>query len=958
MRGYILPRMLAAFVPSMLPCNGFARVKAGTQLSFKLPRYVCVEAGHVFEGATVATVTEGEHVCNRPCRQLRAEDVLLDWRPFRDEADLIKLCPILLTTRERLPFSLIPGEEHLTDQMNQFIGRSLAAAARDYSALEGSRRPEAPPLIPVGFLELKVGADGTLGSTRSAVTTYYGRSKTLNPSLHQDGAGRALPAKRVQTADRRNLAFMPDVNEVSGDGCLMAETQLARDTRPASVTTEQLNKKPRLPPLFEAPDAALQVPDVAAALVRVVAKLSAARNAQAHALHERGRDAAERAEVNRLREQARQLREPASRAAALAEVQRDEAARAAAPANMVLAPPAAAASPAPSPAAAASPAPSPAAAPSPANAEYRLFQWSDVGTDTLHYSNVSQLVKDVYAGNVSSHEEAAALLEALTELRQIHFLGGGLHFIMHVVQMILSGHWDHAGLRQWKVVMGRTDFDPTKEAQQLRRKVEMIRVWVAGWFKAAIREFHDTWPNDSVFDFSHDTSATDSEQSRLKSEAHTKAFLEWVEQGKSTGDTEFRKHAVFVLEEAVPLLLYWEASRNCEYETMDVVEKYFLPLFEAFGKDKYTQAVGWMKLKAATRDALSNMIIATHTTNSIGGIFGKSMHGDHFQEIDVNELNNVVTLTPSPEKWAADMIWRSLSISFARVLTKQVATGGWSQLGLGGGEGEHITSSRELEVDITGRTMTRGGIVRADPHRCDLYLDWLGFCFGAHVVDVKGKPISVALLLDQPLVSYVGPSWPPVLLCGGERLKGAAGGSLAVTAKLRPGAFVLGCSVDPDYSRKRGGGGDWHETKRVDGVGRGFLGFAPPAPRPEPVDVAALRIALRLPADGSSSAPQTAAATTVLNALRLDVWKGVCGKTEVRLLQVSWADAELPAQGPATALLAAVKAVLPAGALLTKIDGRAVSELWKQRNSGQSEQQFVVLQTHTARACSLADTIA
>ena len=96
----------------------------------------------------------------------------------------------------------------------------------------------------------------------------------------------------------------------------------------------------------------------------------------------------------------------------------------------------------------------------------------------------------------------------------------------------------------------------------------------------------------------------------------------------------------------------------------------------------------------------------------------------------------------------------------------------------------------------------------------------------------------------------------------------------------------------------------------------------------------------------------------MLNALRLDVWKGVCGKTEVRLLQVSWADAELPAHGPATALLAAVKAVLPAGALLTKIDGRAVSELWKQRNSGQSEQQFVVLQTHTARACSLADTIA
>ena len=76
------------------------------------------------------------------------------------------------------------------------------------------------------------------------------------------------------------------------------------------------------------------------------------------------------------------------------------------------------------------------------------------------------------------------------------------------------------------------------------------------------------------------------------------------------------------------------------------------------------------------------------------------------------------------------------------------------------------------------------------------------------------------------------------------------------------------------------------------------------------------------------------------------------------LVRALRADAELPAQGPATALLAAVKAILPAGALLTKIDGRAVSELWKQRNSGQSEQQFVVLQTHTARACSLADTIA
>ena len=942
MRGYIQPRALAAIVPELLPCNAFARLKAGTQLSLEIPRFICVTAGSVWEGATVAAVAADAPVCNRMGRKLQGADVLLDWRPFRDEADLFRLCPILVTLRERLPFSLVVGEEHFADQKTQFVGRLLATAARDFDALAGSRRPQAPPQMPVGFRELKVGADGALGSTRSAVKTYLERSKMLNPSLHRAANGSVLKGKRVQAVTRMLLEFLPDVNEVSADGNLVAEVQLAQDARPANVSAEELHKKPPLPPPVEAPDASLPLPDVKAAIERVDAKLSTARSAEAHALFERGREAADqlRAEVVKLCDQARRLSEPANSAGALSEVRRDEAARAAAPANMVV-------SPAATTGAAAPRAATTGAAPGTGAdvIRWQCLQFSDVGTDVLFYANLSMLEKDVYAGKVSSVEEAEALLVQLAELRQIGFLGGGLHFIMHVVQMILSGHWDYAGLRQWKVAMGRTDFDPTKEAQQLRRKVEMIRAWVAGWFKAAIREFHDTWSDDSVFDFSHDSSAAYSEQSRLKSEAHTKAFLLWVEQGKATGDTEFRKHAVFVLDLAVPLLLYWEASRHCEYETMDVVEKYFLPHFEVCGKDKYLQTVGWLKLKPAQRDPLTNMIVATHITNSMNGVFGKLMHGDHFQEIHVNQQNQVVTLEPAPDKWADEMCVRSLNLNVAQVLTNQVATGSWSQLALGGGEGEHITSSRKLEVVITARMNHRLGIVRADPRRVDVFVDLLGSGLGAHVIEVKVAQ-SITSLLDQPLASYIAAGWPLVLRRGGDWLKGAAGGALAVSAKLKAGAFLIGCTLDADLSLRHGGGGEWHETKHHDGVGRGFLACAPAEPQPGTVDATALRATLGLAADGSGTAPPAIAAlaTTVLGALSLDLWKGMCGKTEVRLLQVSWAP--LPAgQGGAAAAQAAAQAVLPAGALLTKVDRRTIDELWTQRAGGQTEQQFVQAQT-------------
>ena len=940
--GWVMPRLASAYSPTWLPSDVFCRVPPDTQLSYAKPQFVCTTRQSVWFCATVPSVAADVQVSNRPGRQLRAEDCDLDWKPFQCPADLVRLVPEMLTLKEPTPYSLIAGDVYLQYILQEATLQHLLRAIHHYDALSLAERSQKPPMRARSFPELEIlgdqaasraetkanfervrAADSSLtalqrnhaaaaaakadatakragtGADRLADVPVachpLGRpahSKGMNPSLHSKPAtlvdgklvrGQQLPSQSVAEAELEYLPFLPNVNEVSADGSMLAHLTAQRATRPlGNKPVAHLNSVPAsIVPAATAPATAVPATTVPATAVPATGTAVPAATVPATAA-------------------------PAAAVPATA------VPAAAVPATAV---------PATAVPATAAALPAIAADQTGCATRYESLQGSDVGTDTLLNAMIRSLENRLYTGEIADQQEAADVIERLCELHNVDLMGGGLHFLFHVVQFALIGGWDHAGFRAWKAGLGRTDFDPAREAQQLRRKLDYLRLKTTAWFSEAARAFHsDPSVADSLFP--EDGSAS----TAFDHMAYVRGFYEWLDAGEQTGDVEFCKHAQLVMRVCVPLLELVDAQHWGEFESLVVLEKYFVPYFVVHGKDKYVKSTCALKLKAAMRSALTNAVVANHISNSVSTKLGKLLTVDHLQEIHVQELGSVFSSVPQPERWGREMVVRSLNLSLGKNLIRHVSMGSWAGVSLGR-TGGGVTPSARTEVKILTRWTRRAGLLIPDPRRTLPRYDYFGAAASIHVLAVR--PDLLATVRHTPAFSYVCAGAPPLLLSAAALQSGSV---LTVSTKVTPGTALHYVWIGPTEHIAHGAGGDWREDPERPGCGIGCLTTRPAGSMPA-LDLARLRVDLPRARRGTPHPHRQPPASTLppcLSGLRLRHQKWSLGPpgVQVHALAVSWMIGDASAAAAAAAAApASVLEVLPEGTLLTHLNKMPIDEL-------------------------------
>ena len=106
---------------------------------------------------------------------------------------------------------------------------------------------------------------------------------------------------------------------------------------------------------------------------------------------------------------------------------------------------------------------------------YETMQVSDAGTDVLILTIISTLETQLFNRELTDEGQVRHVVDTLRELHGIRLVGDGLHFVLHATAMALGESWDHKGGKDTKDAFGRTQMDPTKEAQTSRAKIDFLR---------------------------------------------------------------------------------------------------------------------------------------------------------------------------------------------------------------------------------------------------------------------------------------------------------------------------------------------------------------------------------------------------------------------------------------------------------------------------------------------------
>jgi len=264
--------------------------------------------------------------------------------------------------------------------------------------------------------------------------------------------------------------------------------------------------------------------------------------------------------------------------------------------------------------------------------------------------------------------------------------------------------WNYVGLAV-KTALMWTEINPAKEAQQVKRKLELLKVIRRAFYTCAARKYHNSddfdqegiWNADDEGEAVHDKqpskrarlsttsgsagrsstgvesidSSCNNRAARLDDfdkDEYVHGFLEWIEQQDSK---EFGIVWTAVLL-ATELEAYIHAMRHNMFEPMWVIEKHWLRRWYPNEKYKYAIADACLVLKRHFRSRRRNLVAEGCVGFFVSGKWGSAMSGDECQEHGVQATKGAVPRNLAPKNYEKAMIRASAHGHFTAELRRSL----------------------------------------------------------------------------------------------------------------------------------------------------------------------------------------------------------------------------------------------------------------------------------------------